>query len=825
MKVTSSLRNEKSILAKLMSTENISVRHAKVPTAGFDPKNRILLLPTWKEMDKHIYDLFVCHEVGHALYTPEEGWHQASCDEGPNFKGYLNIIEDVRIEKKIKRKYPGAKAAMYKGYQVLVHDLDFFGIQKHRLDVNKMNFIDRVNIHYKSGATEGIRFSEEEMIIINELEEIETWDQVVDLAKRIYEADKESLTENSLQMKLMQQEEFEDEEMERDEEEDEDSIHDYDAQMEGNYEAEWEDKSDDVEEGQKNSPADFFEDEFKQEEEKTKECAAPCEDTKTEEKFEDRLEKWFNEPDAGKGHDIEPKSLTDEEYRRNEDELLDEACLDIIYATAPKALIDKSLIGYKTVLDVHVILDRWMAGQYKNSIDELNNHTTAFVNEIRSENKDIINYLVKEFEMRKSAHQYKRQRLSNSGRIDMNKLHSYKTSDNIFRRITAVADGKNHGLVMYVDFSGSMHGVIIDTMIQTFVLMEFCRRVNIPYRVITFTDYNVGSSVSNWLTDTPDKADRYDPDANSFNFYDLKEGDAIPSYTGVYLVEWFHEKMTAAQHKKQLLNFFGSMLQYDPGISRWGRTTAKITPSEMRWDRICQKLGSGSLEVFHLFHNNFPRVFNNLWGTPLNDTVLHGIEYCKNFREECAIQHLHSVFLTDGDSSGRIEKCKDNGHVGIESEIGKYSGKKWIAMLYDEKTKSQYNIQRGGGFYATEGLLKYYKDATKSKSVIGFHIANKPPRSMFGFKRMNGRSGSAYEEHGHDKAIRSKLSKEKLLMTDKTAYDQLFCIKASSLGIEEETLTVEENASQRKLLSAFKKLRNKKLQQRPMLQKFVELVA
>lgn len=823
MKVTSSLRNEKSILAKLMSTENISVRHAKVPTAGFDPKNRILLLPTWKEMDKHIYDLFVCHEVGHALYTPEEGWHQASCDEGPNFKGYLNIIEDVRIEKKIKRKYPGAKAAMYKGYQVLVHDLDFFGIQKHRLDVNEMNFIDRVNIHYKSGATEGVQFSEEEMIIINELEEIETWDQVVDLAKRIYEADKESLTENSLQMKMMQQEEFEDEEMEQ-EEEDEDSIHDYDAQMEGNYEAEWEDKSGDVEEGEKISTET---DATQQSEDKTQECPSPCDEAKPEEKRpDDALENWFNNlPDAGEGHDIEPKSLTDEEYRRNEDELLDEACLEIVYATVPKARIDKSLVGYKTVLDVHVLFDKWMAVQYKNTYGDFNDHTAAFVNEIRSENKDIINYLVKEFEMRKSAHQYKRQRLSNSGRIDMNKLHSYKTSDNIFRRITAVADGKNHGLVMYVDFSGSMHGVIIDTMIQTFVLMEFCRRVNIPYRVLTFTDYNVGSSMNSWLTDAPDKADKYDPDANARNFYHLKEGDAVPSYCGVYLVEWFHEKMTAAQHKKQLLNFFGSMLHHDTGINRWGRNGARITPSEMRWDKICQKLGSGSLEVYHLYHRNHPRVFNNLWGTPLNDTIFHGVEYCKAFREECTIEHLHSIFLTDGDSSGRIEKIKDDNFSGLHSELGRYSSNKWIAMLYDEKSKSQYNMARGGGFYATEGLLKYYKDATKSKSVIGFHIANKPPRSMFGFKRMNGRSGSAWEENGHDKAIRSKLSKEKVIMTDLTAYDQLFCIKASGLSIEEETLAVDENASQRKLVSAFKKLRSKKLQQRPMLQKFVELVA
>ena len=820
MKVTSSLRNEKSILAKLMSTENISVRHAKVPTAGFDPKNRILLLPTWKEMDKNIYDLFVCHEVGHALYTPDEGWHQASCEEGPNFKGYLNIIEDVRIEKKIKRKYPGAKSAMYKGYQVLVHDLDFFGLQKHRLDVNKMNFIDRVNIHYKSGATEGVRFSDEEMVIIDELEAIETWDQVVDLAKRIYEADKESLTENSMQMKMMQQEEFDEQELEDDDEEDEDSIHDYDVQMEGNYEAEWEDKSGDVEEGEQTSAKEFKDDETEQPEE-NKECSAPCEDAdKPEEKFQDRLENWFNSLDSGEGKDVEPKSITDEEYRSNEEELLDEQCFDIVYVTLPKAKIDASLVSYKDVLSVHETFEpivRSKSYRYEHQLL----CTKEFLSEIRNENKDIVNYLVKEFEMKKSAHEYRRQRLSNSGRIDMNKLHSYKTSENIFRRITAVKDGKNHGLVMYVDFSGSMHNCIIDTMIQTYVLMEFCRRVGIAYRVLTFTDFNVKGAMKEW---SETKEEVYQKDPGASDFYEFKSGDAVPSYSGVYLVEWFHEKMTAAQHKQQLMNFFGTMLQHDRGVSYWGRP-ARPGASELRWDKICLKLGIGQSDLYHIYGRYTPRIFNNLWGTPLNDTILHGVEYAKRFKEEAGVELLHSVFLTDGDSSGRVEKQGDDNPMGLHSELGRYSGNKWIAMLYDEKTKSQYHVSRGAGFACTEGFLKYYKDATKSKSITGFHLASKPPMSMFGFKRQHGRKPSSHEEHLHKKATSSRLTKEKILMTDKTAYDQLFCIKASGIGIEDEGLSVEENASQRKLVSAFKKMRSKKLQQRPMLNKFVELVA
>ena len=142
------LQEQKSILAKLMASENISVRHAKVPTAGFDPKSRTLVLPILKEMEGEVYDLFVCHEVGHALYTPAEGWHKAVCENGPNYKGFLNIVEDARIEKLIKRKYHGAAKAMHAGYQVLMHERDFFGLKKFNIDINSAPLIDKRKIPF-----------------------------------------------------------------------------------------------------------------------------------------------------------------------------------------------------------------------------------------------------------------------------------------------------------------------------------------------------------------------------------------------------------------------------------------------------------------------------------------------------------------------------------------------------------------------------------------------------------------------------------------------------------------------------------------------------
>ena len=134
-------------LARLLAAENITIEHdAGASTAAFDIKNRVLILPTWKDISKEVYDLLVLHEVGHALYTPLDGWHNAVTSEGPEFKSYLNVLEDARIEKKIKRKYPGGRRSFVQGYADLLNR-DFFGLKDR--DINSFGFIDRINMHFK----------------------------------------------------------------------------------------------------------------------------------------------------------------------------------------------------------------------------------------------------------------------------------------------------------------------------------------------------------------------------------------------------------------------------------------------------------------------------------------------------------------------------------------------------------------------------------------------------------------------------------------------------------------------------------------------------
>ena len=135
----------KEKLAKLLATEDLDVQHQQVETAYFDVKSRTLVLPTWKDMPNHLYDLLVGHEVGHALFTPtsEERLKKAYKKTS---KACINILEDARIEKLVKKRYPGLRKQFFSGYSHLV-EKDFFGLSKR--PISDMNILDRINLYFK----------------------------------------------------------------------------------------------------------------------------------------------------------------------------------------------------------------------------------------------------------------------------------------------------------------------------------------------------------------------------------------------------------------------------------------------------------------------------------------------------------------------------------------------------------------------------------------------------------------------------------------------------------------------------------------------------
>ena len=113
-------REVKGTLARLLATENLTVEHRQVTTAYFEVDKRVLVLPIWKDASSTVYDLLVGHEVGHALYTPNKNI------DAP--KSFVNILEDVRIERMMKVTYPGLRKSFFDGYREL-WDRDFFGVK------------------------------------------------------------------------------------------------------------------------------------------------------------------------------------------------------------------------------------------------------------------------------------------------------------------------------------------------------------------------------------------------------------------------------------------------------------------------------------------------------------------------------------------------------------------------------------------------------------------------------------------------------------------------------------------------------------------------
>ena len=90
------------------------------------------------------------------------------------------------------------------------------------------------------------------------------------------------------------------------------------------------------------------------------------------------------------------------------------------------------------------------------------------------------------FHQRKKADELKNTKNLQNGRLNRRLLSKHRISDNIFQRTKVLKEGKNHGVVILVDYSSSMIKVIKDTLIQACVLGEFCRMNDIPFSIVAF---------------------------------------------------------------------------------------------------------------------------------------------------------------------------------------------------------------------------------------------------------------------------------------------------------------------------------------------------
>ena len=454
----------KSQLAKLLATENITTMHnPAAKTASFDTGKRLLVLPVWQNISEDLYDMLVVHEVGHALYTCPDKWIDAiknisksiypdinsmETNKATNIalkiKNYLNVVEDARIDKLQKRRYPGSKKNYSIGYKEL-HDKDFFGLLNK--DINGMSLIDRLNIYFKSTGI-FIKFTPEERKFVFRMENAETFEDVASITEDLYAFARDE--------KLNQQKEKSD---------DPDDVDD--AESEG---------SDVLDEYSEYDLDDDDSDEDKDEKESTSKNSKSKNNEKNDE-----------------DQDIVPNSETQEASEKSMSKIIKDEDVNYVYFDIPT-------FNYSVILDDYPVVLQQMEREFVQHNDKellISNRKSW-----QQKENDTISFMVKEFEMRKSADAYARIATAKTGVIDTNKLVKYKFAEDIFKKVTIVPKGKNHGFVMFLDWSGSMIIDIQNTLKQLFSLTMFCKRVNIPFEVYLFRT-NTGY-VKN-TTDVPNK--------------------------------------------------------------------------------------------------------------------------------------------------------------------------------------------------------------------------------------------------------------------------------------------------------------------------------
>ena len=418
------------LFAKLLAKENISVERANVSTASFDILNRVLTLPVWKDMAPVTEQMLILHEVGHALATNKDECEDIFGGELSYLKSYVNIIEDARIERIMKLKYPGSKKVFFDGYKNLL-DQDFFGIRER--NVNRMLLIDRMNIHFKVGSLMNIEFSEDERDFIKRIEEAKTLTEVIQIAKEIYEFSKQqkSSWDGDLDIRKL--------------------LPDTEEDVEDSGETQY-----------------YQDDEF----------------VGDEDYDDEENDNTLGGGGGSVGDDLSDTNFESETEANFARRLSQQCDVNSIYQYF------EPVFEYKYTDHHNIIPFKQVEADFRNTqyFVNLMNTTRDAYNKFMVGTNQTVSYLVKEFEMKKAAASYKRQQQSKTGMINTRKLYQYQLNDDIFRQITKVQNDKRHSMTFFLDWSGSMSDYMHETVEQLIGLVAFCRRINIPFNVFAFSD-------------------------------------------------------------------------------------------------------------------------------------------------------------------------------------------------------------------------------------------------------------------------------------------------------------------------------------------------
>lgn len=624
----------KGTLARLLATEDLLVEHKNVSTASFNVHTRVLTLPRWEKASNNVFNLLISHEVAHALFTPDEDWRIKT--KVP--QGFINVTEDVRIEALMKKKYAGLPKTFFRGYQEL-HDQDFFGIEEE--DVSAMNIADRVNLHFKIGNFLKVPFTAAEMVVVDQCAEAVTFDDSIAAAEALY---------------ALHEQQKEDQQQSADEEvsSSPDSTEDPQGDTDGNSEE------------PENAPTEG--------DNESNEGGAP-EDGEGDSEPNDST----GESETQNGGGNTAGNLTDDvstmdNFNENLEELAPKNTYnEPIYLTYPSTPADKFIATNK---EVHTYITNSFTQQREWLVNNNPDNAEYFINnmfggydkkyaEFKRSVQSEVNYMVKEFECKKSAAAYSRASTARTGVLDCTKLHTYKYNEDLFKKVTTLPQGKNHGLVFVLDWSGSMCYILEDTIKQLISIVMFCDKVNIPFEVYAFTN--------EW------NRDKANYQANSDTPNEFMVGDEF-SMMNI---------LTSTVNRKELHRQMETIFMIATSYNNNG---GSIVPTRV-----------------------------GLSGTPLNEALIALRKILPQFKERNNVEKAHVMVLTDGEASWTRYTTEIQSYDGqTKISVGRIAHQNTYLRNFSTGTVRSIDKSRLGGITTT--ILEDLREEFSESTFTGFRI-------------------------------------------------------------------------------------------------------
>jgi len=473
--------------AKLLATENISVMYdATASTATFDTEHRVLRMPMWKDMSRRLNDMLIGHEVGHALFTTMSAddivtfLKSVDSQHMDRVMQYLNVVEDARIDRLIQRKFPGLRKDYRAGYPEMM-ERGFFGPMD--ADLDSYSLVDRINLNYKTDLN--VPFDVVEQEFIARIDDVEDLDEVLEIVRDVYEYaqvhDSETVTPDwDMDTGMPGDEEGEDQQESGQDatggaEGADSSSDEGDDDNAGSGEGSDSDESDGQEEeggSSSNNAGDSAEDDSSEAKgEGTMESAADAEDDGSSAESEQ-----VSSQSNGAGYEEAPR---ESQTQKAMQDALSNLTDDNYWSGHAGQTLPKTMDLDTIIIPFSEAKKDWDSKQYTVPTE------STYVKSLRGS----VTQLVQMFERKQRGAIFSKQQVAKTGTIDCTKLHTYKFNDDIFKRNTIVPNGKNHGIQMLIDWSGSMTGKPLSGCVsQVMLLSAFCKKAGIPFDCYAFTN-------------------------------------------------------------------------------------------------------------------------------------------------------------------------------------------------------------------------------------------------------------------------------------------------------------------------------------------------